>query len=422
MKASVIVSLVAGLVLVGFTGETERDLEMRFRQGEYEEVIALLSERFRAGRLSYRERLLLALALRGTGDSETAESILTDLLESDPTRDEVRLALAELYLDSGELWKATALLRSAGKSDRGMYLWGVSFLKLGSRDRAESFFSRVGKDTEEARYVSRIREVLGSFSSALELRAGYDTNPAVTPQEGFISPTDTPTYSVLFLNRAYLRDLRVRTDLLYTRFERVPSYNTLEVNLAAELQRGQLLLPVRLGYTGLGGDFYRLISSAGVGAVFGGTELLLVGSLQDYRDVGGRDDDRDGYRISLEGEHVYPVRGVVLKTAASLSYEDTKGRNWDSVSLYPRLSLQARVGQLSLSFTGGAAYYLFLNRNTLTGDRRRDLFLTAAPSARLFFRGRLFVDVSYTFRRNVSSLSWLSYVRHTFSVGAGGVF
>ncbi|WP_457600881.1 tetratricopeptide repeat protein [Hydrogenivirga sp.] len=414
----ILLALFSLVLLTGSTGAQEL-LKGHLDSGEWEEALEL-SEELRAEDGLWR--IYRAEALIGLGRLDEAEGLLEEHLRDNPSDEEALLTLALVHLERGNLKRALNILKGLKENPRRNFLLSMTYYNLGLKEPADVYFGLSKGGRLEAYYVDSLRRSLPELYTLLSLELGYDTNPTVAPEKGFISEKESATYGAEAVVRFDDGVNKLWVSAEYTAFARAEDFNTLRGSLDYRRLMGKLFLPVRAEHVSLGGDFYRAVASLGLGYYIGELSLSVNLGFQDYTSFGGEEDNRDGTNVFAEGKYHMPSDTFALEFILRMGYENSEGKNWKNVYLYPYADLNRDWGNLNLGVSGGVAYYSFVRKHSVAGKRRRDTFLTLSPYARYRTGEGLYGELGYTFTRNVSNVNGFEYVRHEFSVSLGGVF
>lgn len=397
-------------------------LKEHLKEGEFEEVIDELDNKAIIEDLSDEELFLYAKAKLGLLELDEAQEILEELIKKDPKIPAYKTTLAEIHLQRGELKRAEETLKGVPDSPAKLYILGTIAILRGHRDLARSFYTRIPPDSDknlDAHGVARSNKTL---LTELIVRGGYDSNPTIAPQTGFISRRESPSYQTsgsLFYN-GWRTSANI--DLTYTAYDKVKDYNTLRGYLSAEVAFGKVFIPLTADYITLGGDFYRMTGETGVGYFFGKLKAQLLAGYHDYYKSQIKEEDRDGMRYSTRFEYPLNLGKVVARASITGGYEDTRGENWKSLFLQPSLLAGYETGRFSVTVNVSVGYYSFQRENIIYGKRREDIFLVFEPTLRVRLMKVIVAEARYSFNQNSSTISDLSYIRHTVYAGVGGAF
>ena len=397
-------------------------IKNHLKEGEYEEVIEILENKATAAGLSDEERYIYARAKIGLIELNEAEAILKQLLEKDPDNHLYLSSLAEIFLQRGEIDKSEKILKGVKDHPRKLYILGTIYFLKGHTDYARSFFSRIPIEATEHLDAKGIMKSAKSVSADLFITAGYDSNPTIAPQAGFISRRETTAYQAKG-SLTYF-GWRTRLDMYvgYTLYNKVRNFNTLTGLLSASYTMGKVVIPLRADYITLGGRFYRTSGEAGIGYFLGKLKVLVLAGYYEYYATTISEENRDGPRYTARIELPINLGRMVSRIGLTGGYEDTKGKNWRNLFVQPTVSAGFEAGKISFYLAGTLAYYTYQAENTLYLKRRRDLYLSVEPVIRIRFFGPLVGEIRYSFSQNASTIRELGYIRHTVYAGLGGSF
>ncbi|EDP75534.1 tetratricopeptide repeat protein [Hydrogenivirga sp. 128-5-R1-1] len=397
-----------------------KEIQERLDAGEYEEALELSEQLRNEG--DDRWKLYRARALVGLGKLQEAEPLLNEYLKENPSDRLALITLSNLYLDRGEFRRALELLKGLEESPERDFLLGMSYYNLGLKELADFYFNASLSGEKESVYVKNLRGSLPKVQALLSLALGYDTNPAVAPQEGFISKKESTAYRASGVLRLDDGVNKLWLDLSYTAYSEVSDFNTLIGTLRFKRLFGRFFLPMRIDYTTLGGDFYRAVGSVGGGYQFGQLLLSANAGLQDYTSFGTKEDKRDGFNLYAEGKYHFAYGTPALELVLRMGYESTEGKNWRNAYLYPYMDANYDWKSFNFGFSGGLAYYSFTEKHSIYGKKRRDIFISANPYVRYLFGRGIYGELSYIFTRNSSNIEPFDYSRHEVYASVGGVF
>ena len=397
-------------------------IKNHLKEGEYEEVIEILENKANVEGLSDEERYLYARAKIGLLELNEAEAILKQLLKKDPDNPLYLSSLAEIFLQRGEINKSGKMLKGVKDHPRKLYILGTIYFLKGHPDYARFFFSRIPVKTAEHLDAKGIMKSAKSVSADLFITAGYDSNPTIAPQSGFIARRETTAYQAKGSLTYFGWRTRVDMSVGYTLYNRVGDFNTLNSLFSASYTLGRVVIPLKADYITLGGNFYRASGEAGIGYFLGKLKVLVLAGYYEYYATTILEENRDGPRYTARIELPINLGRMVSKIGITGGYEDTRGKNWRNFFVQPTASAGFEAGKISLYLTGTLAYYAYQAENTLYLKRRRDLYLSVEPVLRIRLFGPLIGEIRYRFSQNASTIRELGYIRHTVYAGLGGSF
>lgn len=397
-------------------------LKEHLKEGEFEEVIDELDNKAIIKDLSDEELFLYAKAKLGLLELDEAQEILEALIKKDPENPAYKTALAEIHLQRGELKRAEETLMGVSDNPAKLYILGTIAILKGHRDLARSFYTRIPPDSDHYPDAQGVARSSKTLLAELTLSGGYDSNPTIAPQTGFISRRESPSYQLsgsLFYNGWRTS---ASLDLSYTTYDRAKDFNTFRGSLSGEVTFGKIFIPFTVDYITLGGEFYRVTGETGVGYFLGKIKAQLLAGYHDYYKTPIKEENRDGGRYSARLEYPFNLGKVVARASITGGYEDTRGENWKSLFLQPSLLAGYERGRFSVTVNVSAGYYSFQRKNTIYGKRREDIFLVFEPTLRVRLVRFIVAEARYSFNQNSSTISDLSYIRHVIYAGVGGVF
>ncbi len=421
MRGVAFIALVVSWSLIAFSQEGVYGLMKKYlKEGEFEEVLYLTSS------LTFEDdrwKVYKARALIGVGELSSARSVLEDYLREHPKDEEAMLALAILELEASDYESALRILDVLKESPERNFLMGMAYLNLGMKESADVYMNLSSRDEIFGAQVKNLRIVTPKVRALLNLSLGYDTNPTIAPERGGISRQESLAYRAAGILGYDDGTNKIQINAYHVRYQKVEEFNTSSVSLNAKRSFGRLFVPIYGNYIDLGGSYYRGVFHVGLGYNMG--KLILSGSVgyQDYTDKDTpEEDNRDGLKAYVEGKYHFPKKDMTINLTLRMGYENTKGKNWRNVFVYPVTNVAYRGGRFTAGVSAGAGYYNFLHKDSRLNKVRRDTFLTAGPYLRYFLTRHIYADFSYTFSNNISNLDPYRYRRDEVYAGVGGVF
>jgi len=412
------------LLLILFTafalaGELEQ-LKKRLIEGEFEEIILYLENKMLIEDLSTDELIVLAKAKLGTGRVDEANELIDMVLKKEPNNTQALTLRARILLESGKVEESLKILKNIPESSGKNYLLGVIYLNRGNLWLARSYFKRIPEGAVE-KVLSK--KVMGSFpiiSSSLIVRYGYDSNPTVAPD--FIAGEPSRAYKPSASLSYNGESVWLNASATFTKYEEVKNFDTLSTSLSFNYTLGKAFIPFYIDYISLGGDFYRTLSTIGIGYFLGEARIKLAGGYQNYYRTDIPQENRDGVRISAEISYLLSTPSWFLTPSISINYENTQGQNWRNYSIYPFIKSGIEAGRLTFGFSAGTAIYSFTGENTLFATKREDTFLTIRSF--VIFRIWRWIrgEISLRYTNNNSNIDIYSYDRAEIYGGVGGAF
>ncbi len=399
-----------------------KELEEHIKEGEYEEIIDKLNTKALTQDLTNYELYLYARAKIGLLEFDEAEKILKKLLSEDPNNPHYRSSLSEIHLQKGNLKKAEETLKGVPDAPAKLYILGTLNLLRGRMDFARSYFTMLPKDSSYYYDARGIKESIETIITELLIRAGYDSNPTVSPQSPFIARKESPSYNFNGSISYNGWNTSFNIDLNYTTYDKVRNFNTFTGAFSGEYIAGRIFVPFMGDYVTVGGNFYRVTGSAGIGFFIKDLKVRVLAGYHDYYKSNIKEENRDGPRFSAGVEVPLNSGNTLARIGLNTGYEDTSGINWKSLYVQPYIAGGYESGMVSILLNGVFTYYSFQRENTVFGRKREDSFIALEPVIRLKIFRYLFGEVRYSFTQNSSNIRSFSYIRHTIYAGIGGSF
>ncbi len=397
------------------------DLRKMVEEGEYEEVEAHIENLMISEDVSEDLLVILAEAKTGMGKLEEAQSLINSVLSKNPSNSNALLALAEIKSLQEEYYEALKILKKLPDSPKKNFLLMSISLNSGDLISVRRFLLKIPSESSYSVLGDRLFESVAGFRFNFRAGAGYDTNPTVTPEGVPLAKTPSAFGTVAGGMSYEAKRLSANLNADYVLYQSVPDFNTLTLVGETSLHLGFISIPLNVEYISLGGNLFRAVGGIG-GTIdlFGARTTVSVG-YQDYYEVERKEENRDGPFAQLSALKSSASGNIRWSVSGVLRYDNSAGSNWKRVVFFPGIAGGYARGNFTFNLSLGAGYYYYMNRDSIFGKRRQDIYAVVSPSIN-YNMGRYFVELRADLSQNMSNIELYRYRREVATLSAGGVF